>query len=69
VTHSELAALELQARIMGWEPAVTENVVIEVGHRHLLVRVPLVHGETVSDDDRDWKCPQCDMPHCECEEY
>jgi hypothetical protein len=30
VTHSELAALELQARIMGWEPAVTENVVIEV---------------------------------------
>jgi hypothetical protein len=28
-----------------------------------------VHGEIVFDDDRDWKCPQCDMPHCECEEY
>jgi hypothetical protein len=62
VTNSELAALELQARIMGWEPAVTENVVIEVPG-------PLMHGEIVSDDDRDWKCPQCDMPHCECDEY
>jgi hypothetical protein len=30
MTHSELAALELQARIMGWEPAVTEDAVIEV---------------------------------------
>ena len=30
MTNSELAALELQARIMGWAPAVTEDVVIEV---------------------------------------
>jgi hypothetical protein len=30
MTNSELAALELQARIMGWEPAVVEHVVIEV---------------------------------------
>jgi len=30
LTNSELAALELQARIMGWAPAVTEDVVIEV---------------------------------------
>jgi hypothetical protein len=30
MTNSELAALELQARIMGWEPALTWDSVVNV---------------------------------------
>jgi hypothetical protein len=50
MTNSELLALELQARIMGWEPAVTWDSVVNVPGPTIIIP-PLPRFETADGLD------------------